>query len=623
MFRTLQQGFKAYGAFGTHAISGGVNGSCVGPWISRLRETMAGKADDVGLRMWRVDAGYFDAGMDITYRRVYEEEPFGALLRSLKATNETGWDEGLLKTLAVMMAVQVTGPAASHTPPLCGTTSSPALPYLTRRPALRSTVAHFKPSFPAFSPQDTGDLYVFPPLGIDFSAYQSSLPPYQQPAKMAEGVGSRVTLAGRSFNVETDATSLTAAFAPRRVGYLEGKFMTVVRRPSPSGLSDGGDGDELLWFLGPTLLGASNRTLTEMDTTVRGAVAVSTSGSSRGRVSADFYTSLTDAYRPQDMFASAAKEQSAWPRAAAMVVPPSGPAKLIVLASRVNNSLVEGDRGKVVGTVLAVVDNPRSPPSRWRYRSTRLPERLGLWHMAMALSSGDDVSTDPEHDTALLLGEALPRPYREAQGPGPIVLARVPVRSLLNLTLHGMELWRGQRRGWEAVQVGEDMFAAEGDGEEVADAGSEEKREEKEEEEDAAMAGHPILPSHLRAMRVNLAYSRAIRRWVIADLDEERRRVVVWSAEEVTGPWTETAVAVVPRESLALHHCRAVFSVPALAEIADGELPLVLICERTQIILSTWSRMNDPIHAMTIRLRLPPAANTSSTTVEASGRLHQ
>lgn len=336
-----------------------------------------------------------------------------------------------------------------------------------------------------------------------------------------------------------------------------------------------------MWLMGPTLVGTANRSMHEAEHVVGSSVVLTPRDPTSA---AEAYVSLSahGGYMPQDLFQSLHWEQAYWPRAALMVDPKGAQqqAKMVVLAARVNATLIEEEPGYVLGSVLIVVHNPRQPPSRWRYDVTEVPQTTGQWHSAMALSSGGHVSTDPEADDVYILGDVLPLPYEESGGRGSRTygLARVPLKSLLQNSIDGMKVLNADKE-WvpPTTSVGED--------------------------DDAVITRvdlHPLFSSSspLRSLRVNLVRSEALGRWVVPDVSENGTSVVLKTATQIEGPWEEegeVALGPIPAELLALHRCPSIYTLPSEGE--EG-LRVALVCERRQLRTSQWSKMADPVRAL-------------------------
>ena len=104
---------------------------------------------------------------------------------------------------------------------------------------------------------------------------------------------------------------------------------------------------------------------------------------------------------------------------------------------------------KILGTTAIVVDNPHEDPASWQYRQKDLPgtdENLNWYSAMMHGTQGQELATHPD-ELIYLFGinntEAVGTPPQQWQYE---TLARVPIKSLVDLTFDDMEVWAMARK---------------------------------------------------------------------------------------------------------------------------------------------------------------------------------
>lgn len=184
----------------------------------------------------------------------------------------------------------------------------------------------------------------------------------------------------RSVSV-APAPDLSALLAARRFGFLGADVATSFRLPAAAGYG------AYAWLLGDTYLGTSDGARREAAAhTVNNALAfmpLPAEDAPLGPADVSFFWREDAEGAPAAAFEAGGSSSSSnmvlWP-VSGLSVEYEGTARLVLFAQRVRKKhnlteLLVGDgmNFEVEGTSLIFVDNPASPPGRWRYRVAPLP----------------------------------------------------------------------------------------------------------------------------------------------------------------------------------------------------------------------------------------------------------
>lgn len=96
----------------------------------------------------------------------------------------------------------------------------------------------------------------------------------------------------------------------------------------------------------------------------------------------------------------------------------------------------------VQGTMLLVVNNPNDPPQQWKYDKRLIPgtnDNLN-WYSALTMADGSELATS-EDAMIYVVGNNGTTIFGKAEDLGKHLVARIPVGSLVDLSLMDMEVW--------------------------------------------------------------------------------------------------------------------------------------------------------------------------------------
>jgi len=403
----------------------------------------------------------------------------------------------------------------------------------------------------------TGELHRFSDVGFEHAPFVKQSTNRAVLKMPLESIWKDRTIAA------TPAPELSALLAPRRFGYLGSDVATSFRLPSVAGYGD------YMWLLGDTYLGTSDGSRREgMHSTISNAMAFLPSGADLGGEAGEllspsdvtFFWGFDEQGLPTAPFEAAAGREGGtvlWP-VSGVSVEYGGMDKIVLFAQRVRKThnltdflgVVDGMNFEVEGTSVIVVENPAAAPSRWKYRVIDLPgtDASHNWFSAAAVEGGKEV-VDREEDVLYLVGNVGTRGlgvYDDEASKN--VLGRIKITDLLE-------------EEWERLEVLVEGEEGREDGEVWVRAT----------EAEAAKAERRRAIFSPANAETSLQFNPELGAWVALAVDGVTAQLVLWTAHELTGPWTSTVIHSIPApfDDLTAYRCYAGKGHPELAQPAE------------------------------------------------------
>ncbi|EKU20156.1 alpha 1,2-mannosyltransferase [Nannochloropsis gaditana CCMP526] len=535
-------------------------GACVGRLVEEATRGLGLEGEAVAEVRDMVESVYFDPSFEVSHQSVWTDSKWNALIEVLETSG-----------------LAVDGDGESPTSFL-GNVDDAFLRSL-------GVTLHLQGGMGAFHIFD--DLHP-----VDLSA---SLLPWSEPPSHPTQE-SHIRVGEHRVTVSQDSHSLTALFRPRHLGFLDAELgppVPIPRHVSSSDATRSGEPDtdlDIAWILGKTRIGHLNNTKPEAAFELDDAVAML----SAAEGDADFFWRHTGSQRaPNAIFndGTLGTHQALVPSAGLAVVPEDHPdeVRLVVLCQirNVSGNVYEGQRTQL-GSAIAVVSNAHQRPELWEYDMRRIPgtHTWSGWHTALTLVDGSSVSRRPSTDYVYILGERAANITTQDSSyiKREHLVGKLPVSSLLAMSMEAMEFFVGRAPGdtsretngskGQWASFAEHFLPAHGQVE----------------------AGMPsveaLFPSAdgkataLAAESVGMGYLPGPNLWFVGDIvppAQGRRglgkRLVLKTAEAVTGPWEDHSVVELPLDySRRQYVCPSLYVLPSYSRDRAWEAAIGLAC---------------------------------------------
>ena len=388
------------------------------------------------------------------------------------------------------------------------------------------------------------------------------------------------------------AEDLQPLFDVRREGWLGADVATSFRLP-PRQEGEPREDGRYLWLFGDTLVGRASDTKRRRGAYfIHNSVAVlpehgggnaSSGGAPPSPDDVAFAWNVSQGGCPASVFVRkhlddecAHEEEYLWP-ISGISASYGRQARVVVLAVRWAYTSPPGSAGfdlfsddafnfKILGTTAIVVDNPHDEPRRWRYRQKDIPgtdENLNWYSALLHEQKGAEVATDPADRVYLFGVNTTVAPGTPPQQWQYETLARVPIQSLVDLSFDGMEVWaiRGGRRGKRGKPPPPMPMPTP-----TPPAGNGNASDDDNAASSKAAAHWVPYRSFLRRVmwaaplvfpvfsETSVHYSEALGAWYGVVVDWLSTQILLYVAEELTGPW----------EAVPCYHLPAPFDDPSL-----------------------------------------------------------
>lgn len=547
-FLTMVQAKATYGMAAVRPVPA-ADRACVRTLVDAATTRLALGEEESAEVLDTVESAYFDPNFEISHRNLWEDPR---------------WDE---------LVDVVENGGLVHTAPFVGHVDEAYIRSL-------GVALHLQGG--------EGALHIFSNLNsVDLSA---SLVPWSKGEPTADVLATRIH--GHGVEVSHDATVVSKLFRPQRLGFLGAELAAPVSLPKGQHVS--GDAfassssslPEMVWMLGKTQIGHLNNTKPVAAFGLEDAAALLSPSDD----TVDYFWRHAQSQRmPASILndGTLGNDQALFPTAGLAVVPEKHPdeVRLVLLCQlrNVSEFVYEGQWTQL-GSAVVVVANARLSPSRWVYEVRRIPGSgvWSGWHTALALADGKAVSRTPAADNVYMMGEQTTNVTTATSWhlKREHVLARVPLASLLKLSVDKMEIFAasgGASQGhWEPYSTV--LQPSEGSQEGAADR--------------VRQHTQTLFPSAdgkakaLVTERVGLGYLPGPKLWYMADVvplaaeeEEEGKRLVLKTATEATGPWQDHAILRLPAAYATPQYvCPSLYVLPTLARDKEWEAALGLAC---------------------------------------------